>query len=176
MSQSATRTLFDISEDLLALYERLEELGGDVSAPEVEQEIEAWFEHLGHERDQKLDNYAALIRELEARAKARKAEADRLAARAHRDTEHAKYLKQRLVLFFQKHHLRTVETPRYRLTIQRSGGKTPVVLHAEPEALPPDFQRVKINADLNAIREALEAGATLDFATLGERSVFVRIS
>jgi hypothetical protein len=83
MEPSETRrTLFEISTDLLALYDRIEELGGDVTAPDVEQAIDAWFERLSHERDEKLDNYAALIRELEARAQARRDEAKRLADRA----------------------------------------------------------------------------------------------
>ncbi len=175
-SSEARRTLFDISQDLLAFYDRLEALGGDVSSPEVEQEIDAWFERLGRERDQKLDNYAALISELEARAEARKQEARRLTERARRNAEHAAYLKQRLLLFFQEHHLKTVETRRYRLTMQRSGGKAPVLLKAEAEALPEAYQRWKVSADLDAIREALEGGALLDFAELGERGYFVRIS
>ncbi|MFQ5569688.1 MAG: siphovirus Gp157 family protein [Rhodothermales bacterium] len=176
MSQETRRTLFEISNDLLALYDRLEDLGGDVTSPEVEQTIDAWFEQLGRERDEKLDNYAALIRELEARAEARKHEARRLTQRARRDADHAAYLKQRLVLFFQDHHLKTVETRRYRLTLQRSGGKRPVVLTLDPEELPEEFQRWKVSADLDAIREALEHGATLDFAELGERGHSLRIS
>ncbi len=170
------RTLFDISQDLLAFYERLEDFGGDVSSPEVEREIDEWFARLGRERDQKLDNYAALIRELEERAKARREEARRLSDRSRRNAEHAAYLKQRLVLFFQEHHLKTIETRRYRLTVQRSGGKAPVVLKTDPEALPEAFQRWKVSADLDAIREALESGADFDFAELGERSHYVRIS
>ena len=170
------RTLFEISNDLLQFYDRLEALGGDVTSPEVEQALDGWFAQLSHERDVKLDNYAALIRELAARAKTRKEEARRLADRAKRDAEHAAYLKQRLLLFFQDHRLKTVETRRYRLTLQRSGGKTPVVLKADPEELPTEFQRWKVSADLDAIREALEDGAEVDFAELGERRQFLRIS
>ena len=170
------RTLFEISNDLLSFYDRLEALGGDVTAPEVEQTLDAWFEQLSHERNEKLDNYAALISELEARAKARKDEARRLAERAKRDDQHAAYLKQRLRLFFQDHHLKTVETRRYRLTLQRSGGKMPVVLHTDPEQLPTEFQRWKVSADLDAIRTALEDGTDLGFAELGERSHFLRIT
>ncbi len=175
-SSETHRTLFDISTDLLAFYDRIEELGGDITAPEAEQAIDAWFERLSHERDEKLDNYAALIRELDVRAKARRDEAKRLADRARRDEEHTAYLKQRLMLFFQDHHLKTVETLRYRLTLQRSGGKTPVLLKTDPEALPEDYQRWKVSADLEAIREALEHDADLDFAVLGQRSYYVRIS
>ena len=175
-SPETRRTLFDISNDLLAFYERIEALGGDITAPEVEQAIDTWFEQLSHERNEKLDNYAALIRELDARAKARRDEAKRLNERAKRDEEHAAYFKQRLMNFFQDHHLKTVETRRYRLTLQRSGGKMPVILTAEPDALPEEFQRWKVSANLDAIREALEHGADLDFATLGERRSYVRIS
>ena len=172
----SSRTLFEISQDLTALYDRIEALGGDVSDPAVEQEIDAWFEALGHERDGKLDNYAALIRELEARAEARRAEARRLADRARRDAEQADYLKNRLVLFFQQHGLKTVETPRYRLTVQRSGGPAPVHLKVDAEALPEAFQRWKVSPDLGALREALERGEATELAELGERSYYVRIS
>lgn len=175
-SSENRRTLFDISNDLASFYDHLDALGGDITSPEAEQAVDAWFERLSHERDDKLDNYAALISELEARAKARKDEAQRLRDRARRDEEHAAYLKQRLVLFFQDHHLKTVETRRYRLTIQRSGGKAPVVLKTDPDQLPTEFQRWKVSADLDAIREALEHGSALDFAELGERKHHVRIS
>ena len=171
------RTLYDISQDLLDLYETIQDLGGDVSSPDVEQAIDQWFEELAEERDAKLDNYAALISELEARAEARRAESRRLAARARQDEEQADYLKGRLMYFFEKHGLKTVETLRYRLTLQRSGGRAPVVLHTDDAStLPEAFQRVKVRPDLNAIREALERGEELDFAELGERGYFVRIS
>ena len=170
------RTLFEISEDLEALYAKLEALGGDVSDPDVEAAIDAWFDELSEARDVKLDNYAALIGELEARAKVRREEARRLADRARRDEEQAKYLKNRLVLFFEQHDLKTVETPRYRLTMAQAGGKLPVLLKADPDQLPEAYQRIKISADLDALREALERGEALAFAELGERSRYLRIS
>lgn len=176
MPDLSNRTLFAISEDLEALYDRLEELGGDVTDPEVEATIDAWFDDLTEERDVKLDNYAALIRELEARAEARREEARRLTDRARRDEDQAKYLKNRLILFFQQHGMKSVETRRYRLTVARSGGRAPVVVHAEAEELPESFQRWKVSADLDAIREALERGETLTFAELGERGHYLRIS
>jgi len=170
------RTLFEISEELLAFYEELEALGGDITTPEVEQATDRWFARLSQERDEKIDNYAALIQELETRAAARKAEAHRLQERARRDADHAAYLKQRLLLFFQEHQLKTVETRRYRLTLQRSGGKTPVVLKTDAANLPEAFQRWQVSADLDAIRNAIEQGDDIDFAELGERSHYLRIS
>jgi len=72
---SKTRTLFAISDDLEKLSELLEECGDDTQQREL---IDNWFEHLGSERDRKLDNYCALIGEILARAEVRKAEAKRL--------------------------------------------------------------------------------------------------
>ena len=57
-----------------------------------------------------------------------------------------------------------------------SGGKTPVLLKTDPKALPEEYQRWKVSADLEAIREALEHDTDLDFAVLGPRSYYVRIS
>lgn len=169
-------TLYEISQALNALYERIEELGGDVTDAEVEQVIDGWFADLHEARDEKIDNYAALIRELQARAEARRAEARRLTDRARRDEEQAAYLQNRLAAFMNEQDLRTIETRRYRLTLARSGGPQPVVLKTDDaEALPPAFQRVKVSADLTAIREALERGEALDFAELGERSIYLRI-
>lgn len=170
------RTLFDLSQELHDLYDHLEALEGDVTDPDVERAIDAWFDRLGKKREEHLDNYAALIRELEARAEARREEARRLADRARRDAGRADYLKHRLVSFLQEHGLKTVETRRYRLTVARSGGKPPVLLKAEPEQLPPEFQRVTVDADLTAIRDVLERGESLSFAELGERGHYLRIS
>ena len=171
----APRRLFDISADLEALEELLYESGGDITDEDVEEAIDAWFERLADERDQKLDNYAGLITELEARAEIRKAESKRLRDRASVDAKAAERLKDRLLYFFAKHDLKTVETTRYRLTRARAGGKAPVVITGD---VPEDFQRVKIDVapDKDKIREALESGEKLAFAALGDRSEYLKIS
>jgi hypothetical protein len=51
------RTLFKISEDLTALAELLTDVDGDVSIEEQFDALEIWFDELGEERDQKIDNY-----------------------------------------------------------------------------------------------------------------------
>lgn len=172
----ARRTLFAISEDLCAFYDHLEATGGDVTDPEVEARLDAWFAGLAEERDAKLDAYAALIREMEARAAVRREEARRLQECARRDDDRAQHLKDRLVAFFEQHDLKTVETARYRLTVARTGGKLPVTLKVEPENLPLLYQRVKISADLDALRDALERGEATDLAELGARGLYLRIS
>ncbi len=169
-----TRTLFAISGDLEKLSELLEECGDDA---QQQQLIDSWFEQLGSERDCKLDNYCALIGEMLARAQARQAEAKRLVDLASTDENRVKLLKDRLKWFFETHNVKTIETARYRLSLVRNGGKAPVILKegVSPSNLPERFQRVSIDPDTAAIRQALERGEELDFAVLGERNTSLRI-
>lgn len=101
-----TRTLIDISNDLLELEIDLDHLEG---LPEEQAaELHEWFAELAderrEERDRKLDNYCALITDVEARADVRKSEAKRLAQRAQVDENKAKSLKTMLQWFLMPTH------------------------------------------------------------------------
>ncbi|MBV9388075.1 MAG: siphovirus Gp157 family protein [Chroococcidiopsidaceae cyanobacterium CP_BM_ER_R8_30] len=168
------RSLFQISDDLERLNTLLDDAGDDTQQQEL---LAGWFEQLGTERDRKLDGYAALITEMQARAEVRKAEAKRLMALATADEQRAKLLKERLKWFFETHRLKTVETPRYRLSLAKNGGKAPLILKEgiEPEELPERFQEVSVAPNTAVIRAALEAGEVLDFAQLGDRGTSLKI-
>jgi t-SNARE complex subunit (syntaxin) len=168
------RTLFSISADIQQLNAVLD----DLDDTEQQQFITDWLENLETERDRKLDNYATLITELEARADVRKAEAKRLMELVAADEKRAKLLKERLKYFFETNQLKKVETNRYRLSLVKHGGKAPLILDESVEAtlLPERFRRVNIEPDTKAIREALEAGEQLDFAQLGDRGSSIRIT
>ena len=172
--QKHRRSLFNISEDLEKLNELLDEVGNDAEQQEL---IQQWFETLGEERDRKLDGYAALISEMQARADVRKVEAKRMQELATIDDNRARLLKDRLKAFFQQHDLKTVNTNRYRLSLAKNGGKAPLILdeNLAITSLPEHFQKVSIDADTAAVREALEKGESLDFARLGERGTSMRI-
>ena len=173
-SPTLTRSLFSISEDLEKLSELLDECGDDAEQQEL---INSWFEQLGEERDRKVDNYCALVTEMQARSEVRKAEAKRLMELAAEDEKRARLLKDRLKWFFETHNLKTVETARYKLSIQRNGGKAPLILDQSvpSTSLPERFQKVSIEPNTTAIRNALEAGEDLDFAQLGDRGTSLRI-
>ena len=170
------RTLIEISDELRAMEQQLEDLGGDITTPEVEKAIDAWLESLGRERDEKLDNYAAWIRDIELRSEARASEAKRLTERARIDANRAGHLKERLKHFFQLHGYTKIETRRFRLVLANNGGKQPVrVLAEDTGAIPDEFCHFRRDPDLDLIREALEAGEPLEFAEMGERGQSLRI-
>lgn len=168
-------TLLDISNELLTLEAQLEQLGGDVDT--AGSLVDEWLDACARQRE-KLDNYAALIRELELRAEVRKAEARRLAERAKQDAEQAAFLKERLRQHFIQHNIQSIETERFRISHARNGGLLPLILDVNPEELPEPYRvtEVRHKANIDAIRAALDAGETLTFARYGERGSSIRIA
>lgn len=153
------KPLFQLSEDILALEAELER--DDLSDEQRAALVDAWLETQG-DVAAKLDNYAALIRELDARSETRAAEARRLVALANADAERMASLSARLKAYFERHNLKNFSTARYKLSLQRNGGKMPIVIEVEPERLPEEFHRVipaRIEADRDKLREALEAAS-----------------
>lgn len=176
-SHSDMSTLLEIGQDMAALDELMDEIGGDITDPQVETYLDQWFSELHKNETEKLDSYAALINEKEELAKVRKAQATRLAEKARRDQASADYLKERLKRYFQERGYKKKETDRYTLTLANNGGKLPLILDVQPEELPARFQRTKVvvSADQDAIRNALDAGEVLEFARYGERGQSLRI-
>lgn len=170
-------TIYEIHDDLNALADLLAEVGGDITDADAESAIDRWLEETQEATAEKLDRYAALIREMEARSDARKAEAARLAALAAVDANAVGRLKARLLWFCEAHEIPKVETPRFRITVCANGGKAPLLLRVAPEELPAAWRTevVTYRADSDAIRAALEAGDNLPFAELGAKGRHVRI-
>lgn len=174
-------TLYEIGAEIRDLQVLLDDLEGDITSRE--EEIDAWLNQVDLARDQKIDAYAGLIQELVSRRETREKEAMRLQHRANMDGEKAEFLKRRLKTFFQITDLKTVETPRFRVTLAGHGGKLPVVLLASAEMLPMEFQRVKteLKPDLEAIRDHLAAHGPLTapsgelLAHFGERGESIRV-
>lgn len=169
-----TRSLYQISGDLAMIEDLLIELGGDITDEQVEALIDSWLAETTEELKSKVDRYGALIKELEARSKARAEEAARLANRSQVDANGARKLKERLLAFFQSHDLKTLETPRFRVGVQLNGGLAPLII-TNPDDVPEDYCKVRVEPDNKSIREALEAGKELPFAHLGQRSHSLRI-
>ena len=166
-----TRTLLDITRDMEALDALLAEVEGDVTAPKVLEAVSAWFDELDADLRGKVDNYAALITTLDARAEVRAKEAERLARRAKIDAASAQFLKDRLRTELEARGVQKVETDRYRVSVVSNGGKLPLVLGDERE-IPEAFWRevpARKEIDRDAIRQALDAGRTVAGAHYGDR-------
>lgn len=163
-----SQTLIDISADMQALDDLLAEVGGDVTDPKVASIVDAWFEELDHSLSAKVDNYAALISSMRARADVRRAEAERLARRAQVDEASADWLAARLLAALDARGMKKIETDRYAVSVVGNGGKAPLLLDAE---IPAEWTKTvtKVEPDRERIRLAIESGQAVPFARLGER-------
>jgi hypothetical protein len=173
----SNRTLLDISEEMLQLEELLEDVGGDLSDPDVGYWLESWLEAILDDVENKLDNTIAYVKECELLAEAHKAEIDRHRMKVRGLEGRAKWLKERMVDFLVLHGMTdTIETRRFTLKVATAGGHPPVEINegVRPEMVTPQFQRVSYDFDKTAIREYLEH-AELDWAKIGERSKYLRI-
>ena len=168
------KTLLEISEDLLALGALLDECPEEPS-PEALAELERWFAELGEARDQKLDNYCALIREHELLAVARRAEIDRLQKHVNAHDSIVRRLKDRLKLFLEAQRLSRIQTKRFPIAVVGNGGLAPLQIDVPAEKLPPEFQAREVKPDCAAIRAALAAGVSVEGARLGPRGTHLRI-
>ena len=169
------QTLMDITDDVRALEALLCEEGIDWDSPAVQAIVCDWATESEDAFISKVDNYGALMAEWSHRVDTRKAEAKRMTELARIDENNLKNLKERL-----KYHLEVigrtrVETPRFRFTVAKNGGRSPLTVNARVEELPEDCVRTEIKPDNDAIRAKLEAGQAVYGCALGERGTSLRI-
>lgn len=176
-----TRTLFDIANDIQALDDLLTEVGGEVTEEAAEAAIDTWFAELGEERDRKLDGYAYLIKSLDAQVSALKEEQDRIRARRNAVENRIDKLKERLEFYLTSNDIDKIQTSLFTFAMQKSGGKPKMVLNeyyaANPVELPEGLRRVKFEADLDAIRTAIESDPEVykDLGYIAEQGRHLRI-
>lgn len=169
-------TLYDISDEILRLDECLNNVSEDDDEGE-EAILKGYISTLRNDLSNKLDNYAAYIKELETRSDLRKDEAKRILQRSKIDADRAERLKAVLKWFFQTSGMSSYETPRYRVSLCNNGGKLPVEVLVPIQELPVEYVReiTTIQPDMEKLRQDLESGIVLDVARLGERGSSIRI-
>ena len=170
-TSGSSRRLYEIAGDVLALEDLLLESGGEWTP-----EAEALYNEVEGSLESKVDGYAALIREWEADAEKWKAEEQRVAGHRKARENAAARLKARLLESLQQIGRDKVETPRFKIAVQRSAPSVEVLVEAD--ALPMEYQRVIPEsrvADKKALLEALKSGAEIDGARLTEGTAYVRI-
>ena len=146
--------------------------GGDA---EAQQELEAHLAGLDAALEEKADDYAALIQHLVARADARRAEAQRMRDLAATDEALADRLKARLKEAMETTGRTKIDTPRFRLSVAGNGGKQPLSVTCDATTLPKELTTITVAANRDAIRQALENGASIAGCELLPRGTSLRI-
>ena len=160
--------LYEIVDELVAFTELNEGL-------EDEQAYKDTFEALQGELDDKVEQWCKAEKNIEAERDAVKAEKERLAAREKALTNHADRMKATLLMYMQAVGV-TKAGGTIGAKIVKNGGQAPLILTEEDATkLPEEFQKVTVEANKTAIREALDNGTELPFASLGERGEHLKI-
>ena len=161
-------TLFSLTDDLRALDAALTE-----SLGELTPEIEATMARLQASFAAKADACAFYAKSLEADIAATETHVAHFTAKLtvlkHKQTAWKQYLHSCLS------NLKATEVKGsvYTIALQANGGKAPLqveaVYVADPSALPSEYQRVKIEVDTDALREAADGQGKVWFQGYDEQ-------
>lgn len=168
-------SLFQISTELFTVLDAMEKHGAD--SPELEAALAAHSEGLSEGMDRKAEQYADLITALDARATARIAESERVAALAKSDATLSGRLRERLMQAMVLTGKEKIETDRYRLSVRTNGGSQPVEIE-NPDDIPALYRIPKTTEtiDKKGILEALSSGKPVPGARLLPRGKRLNIS
>ncbi len=170
------KTLLNIADDVRALATLIDDLeGGEIDA-ELGHVLDGWFAQIGEERDRKLSAYHGLCRYYTLLVSGAKEERERLDMLVHSREAKLKGLKDRLALFFGMTGIKKFEGMSGNLTLCNNGGLQPLEVKPIPEELDRRFQRIRVEAHTDAIREALKAGEDIPGCRLLPRGQHIRIS
>lgn len=149
-------------------YEVLKEMLTD---PECDIElIKDTMEGLQGDIEAKAENYGKIIRMMQYDSAACKAEEKRFHNKAQTIDNRVDYLKKRMMDSMDVAGMKTIKTQLFEFRIKKNGGIAPLVLRdgITPDDVPPEFIKVRVEFDKDAIRKAAEKGEC-EFAHIGER-------
>jgi Siphovirus Gp157 len=140
--------LYDIAAEIRRLFDAGNESG------EVSQDTFDLFSKLNLELDAKVNAICGLIKEWSAEADAATTESKRLAELARVRCRRADSMKDYLMQCLDRLNETRHETSLFKTWIQDN--PVSLIPTVEPEELPKKFQRVKIDADVQAAKKELE--------------------
>lgn len=171
------RSLFNIGRDFEALDELIEEREGDVTDDEIREIIYEWMDENQDALATKVDGYVLFIKELDARADARRSLAREYDALAKMDERKVESLKKCLVNFMQDRNMDELAGYVHVVKPTRNGGALPVVVPDDLDlsTVPAEFIIQTPSLDKKKVFDALVSNVKVGFAKLGDRGFHLRI-
>jgi hypothetical protein len=167
-----SRPLYQISDSFIELIAAFE-----ACTDEEMPGIVARFDALEHELEAKLCACIAWAREESALADAAKAESVRLAELSKVRANRVERVRQMVRMVLEQQGRTKVDTKLGPVRIVKNGGKSPVVFSDafKVETLPEDCRRTVVEPVKTRIRELLEAGQTIEGASIGSTGFRVEL-
>ena len=159
-------SIYELTGEWLRAYDLIdaEEFDEDVLIETLEQ--------IEEDIEDKADSYAKLMKNLTAEAEGLKKEEERLYARRKAKENAVSRMKKSLQDSMEATGKTKFKTELFSFNIQAN--QPSVILDKEVSELPEEFQKVTVEANKTAIKEALKKGERFDFAHL-EESASLRI-
>ena len=164
-------TLFELTDAILDIVDDIV----DASIAGDDDEVTSLFDELSThygKRAEKHEGYVHVIKNAEATAKACKAQAEAFTKRGRALENLSRRLKDTLRADLEQHGETRTTAGNFKLA--RQAGQPRVVVSIDAADLPVDYQRVTIEADKTALKDALKHGDTIDGVAL-EPTEHIRI-
>lgn len=167
-------SLFSITGDIAELIRDYDDALEDGDEERAEA-IGAALEQRGEAFDEKADAYVWVASEAQALAKAIRDEEKRLAELRHRHERRQERVLRSLEAAMRSLGLRSAGKIRSAKLVG-NGGKAPLVVadDLDPKTLPQEFQRVRVELDKDAVRDAILHGVDVPGCSIGERGESLR--
>lgn len=160
---------------LFGLREQYVELMLLAQDPDADAELIAdTMEGIEGEITEKVDGYAAVIRNLESRAEMYKKEAKRLGDIARHIENGIERMKARIKETMEAMDVTVLEGTYTTAKIQKNGGQ-PALKYVEGAQVPEKYTKITIEPDGKAIRQAIKDGEKIDFAYLETPGTHLRL-
>ncbi|MGK7939776.1 MAG: siphovirus Gp157 family protein [Crocosphaera sp.] len=170
MSQSKHR-LWHLSHEILELENLIDQIqtSEDFTEDEKETKVNQLFSdwlNADTKFEEKAEKIAHYIKYLETLTEARKNEAKRIKTLADISEKQGNNLKEYLIKEMQRVRKTKIEGVTCKLSMRKKQPR--ICLNVNPDELPDEFKRVKVEPNLTEIRKALKANESLDFAFLSD--------
>ena len=162
-------SLYDITGRALMLMDMADD-------EDIEEDVlKDTLEGIEGEYDDKIEAYCKVIKNLEGDAKAFAEEIKRLQGKKKCIENNIDRMKKTMFDSLKLMERTSAGGKILKASIQKNGGKAPLVFDVNEEDVPIEFQRVSVEPNNEAIRDALDSGIELNFVHYGDRGESLRI-
>lgn len=162
--------LYDLTGDILKVQNILET--GEVADAELLADVLA---DTTADYEEKIENYAKVVKNLSADVDALKAEEKRLTTRRKALENNIEALKARMFDSMKATGKTKIKGSVFTVSIQANGGKIPVIVDVPTEKLPDDLVKIEEKPDLEALAAFIDAHPGTNLAHYGDRGESLRI-
>lgn len=140
-----------------------------------DESLQAEFDKIEDAIEVKADNYAKVIRNLQADVEAIKTEEKRLYDRRKVIENNIKSCKNNLMWSMKQTGKEKFKTELFSFSVAKNGGKAPLVVDVPPAELPAELQSVTIDADKDALRKYIEETGDLSYGHFEDKGEHLNI-